>query len=88
MLKIIQHFGKHCSCHLQGKYVMVGCFWIPCIGQTIGEEMDLKVLIGGVEEHQSAPTNPALHLLPALQKMPNIHVHHEDVNCNDCQNVG
>jgi hypothetical protein len=24
MLKIIQRFDKHCSCHLQGEYVMVG----------------------------------------------------------------
>jgi hypothetical protein len=26
MLKIIQRFGKYCSCHLQCEYVMVGCF--------------------------------------------------------------
>jgi hypothetical protein len=29
ILRIIQRFGKHCSCHLQGEYVMVGCFWKP-----------------------------------------------------------
>jgi hypothetical protein len=31
MLKIVQHFGKHCSCHLQGEYIMVGHFWQPDI---------------------------------------------------------
>jgi hypothetical protein len=25
MLKAIQHFGRHCSCHLQGEYVSDGC---------------------------------------------------------------
>jgi hypothetical protein len=24
MLKIIQHVGKHCSCDLQGEYIMAG----------------------------------------------------------------
>jgi hypothetical protein len=50
MLKIIQRFGKHCICHLQGEYVMVGRFWKPYIGQAIGGELDLMVLIGGAEE--------------------------------------
>jgi hypothetical protein len=26
ILKVIQPFGKHCSCHLQGECVLVGCF--------------------------------------------------------------
>jgi hypothetical protein len=34
MLRIIKRFGKHYSCHLQGEYVMVGCFWKPYIGQA------------------------------------------------------
>jgi hypothetical protein len=24
MIKVIQRLGKHCSCYLQGEYVMVG----------------------------------------------------------------
>jgi hypothetical protein len=35
MLRIIQRFGKHYSCHLQGEYVRVGRF----IGQTVGDEL-------------------------------------------------
>jgi hypothetical protein len=50
MLKIIQRFGKHCSCHLQGEYVMVGHFWQPYIGQTVGGELNLMVLFRGTEE--------------------------------------
>jgi hypothetical protein len=50
MLKIIQRFGKHSSCHLQGKYVMVGRFWQPYIGQAVGAELVLMVLIGGAVE--------------------------------------
>jgi hypothetical protein len=46
MLKIIQRFGKHCSCYLQGEYVIVGRFWKPYIGQAVGGEMYLMVLIG------------------------------------------
>jgi phosphatidylinositol kinase/protein kinase (PI-3 family) len=50
VLKIIQHFSKHCSCHLQGESVMVGHFWQPYIGQAVGRELDSMVLIGQVEE--------------------------------------
>jgi hypothetical protein len=50
MSKIIESFGKHCSCHLQGECIKVGCFWEPCIGQAVGGEFDLVVLIGGAEE--------------------------------------
>jgi hypothetical protein len=35
MVKIIR-FGKHCSCHLQGEYVMVGRFGEPYVGQAAG----------------------------------------------------
>jgi hypothetical protein len=48
MLKNIQHFSKHCDCHLKG--VMAGCFWQPYIWQAVDGELDLMVLIGGVEE--------------------------------------
>jgi hypothetical protein len=34
ILRIIQRFGKHCSSHLQGEYVLVGRFWKPYIGQA------------------------------------------------------
>jgi hypothetical protein len=50
MLKIIERFGKHCSCHLQGEYVMVGRPWKHYTGQAVNGELDLMVLIGGVEE--------------------------------------
>jgi hypothetical protein len=50
MLKISHHFSKHCSCHLQGEYVMVGHFWKPYIGQAVGGKLDLMVLIGEAEE--------------------------------------
>jgi hypothetical protein len=42
--------NKHCSCHLQGEYVLVGHFWKPYIGQAVGGELDLMVLIGGAEK--------------------------------------
>jgi hypothetical protein len=29
---------------------MVGRFWKPCIGQTVGGDLDLMLLIGGTEE--------------------------------------
>jgi hypothetical protein len=44
MLRIIQHFGKHCSCHLQSEYVVAGYFWNLYIGQTEREELELMVL--------------------------------------------
>lgn len=42
MLKIIQCFGKHCSCHLQGKYVIVWCF--SSLVLKVGGELDETVL--------------------------------------------
>jgi hypothetical protein len=50
MLSIIQRFGKHCSFHFQGEYVVAGRIWQPYIGQAVGDEFDLMVLIGGAEE--------------------------------------
>jgi hypothetical protein len=47
---IIQAFGKHLSCHLQGDCVMVGSFWKPYIGQAVSGELHLMVLIGVAEE--------------------------------------
>jgi hypothetical protein len=40
MLNFVR-FGKNCSCHLQGEYVLVGNFWKPYIGQEVGGEWDL-----------------------------------------------
>jgi hypothetical protein len=48
MLKIIQHFGKYCTFHLQG--VMVWCIWQHYIGQAVGEELD-----DGATAYVSAP---------------------------------
>jgi hypothetical protein len=48
-LRIIKRFVKHCNCHLQGEHVMVGRFWKPYIGQAVGGELDLMVLIVGAE---------------------------------------
>jgi hypothetical protein len=47
-LKIIR-FSKHCSCHIQGEFVMVGHFWQSYMRQVVGGELDLMVLIGRVE---------------------------------------
>jgi hypothetical protein len=50
MLRVIQCFDKHCSCHLQGESVVAGSFWKLYIGQALGGKLDLMVLIGGAEE--------------------------------------
>jgi hypothetical protein len=46
MLKIIR-FGKHCSYHLQGEYVMVGRFWQPYIGHRWASGFDCGDWWGG-----------------------------------------
>jgi hypothetical protein len=40
MLKVIQRFRKHCSCHLQGECVLVGCFWKPLKAAVFAETLD------------------------------------------------
>jgi hypothetical protein len=50
MLKVIQCFGKHFSCHLQGECVLVGHFWKPYKGQAVGGKWDVMNLSGGAEE--------------------------------------
>jgi hypothetical protein len=45
-LIIIQRFGKHYSCHLQGECLEFGHFWKPYIGQA-GGKLDMTALIGG-----------------------------------------
>jgi hypothetical protein len=42
MLKVIQRFSKHCSCHFQGEYV--GKFWKPYIGQAVDGKWDMTGL--------------------------------------------
>jgi hypothetical protein len=49
MLRIIQRFNKHCTCHLQGECVEVGQRK-PYIGQAVDVKLDLMVLIGGAEK--------------------------------------
>jgi hypothetical protein len=49
MLKIIEHFSKNCIFCLQSEYVMVGRFWQPSVGQTVGDELHLMMLISGPE---------------------------------------
>jgi hypothetical protein len=46
MLKVTQHFSKHCRCHLQGKHVMEG----PYIWHAVGCTWDMTDLIGGGEK--------------------------------------
>jgi hypothetical protein len=74
MLIVIQRFGKHCSCHLQGECLEVGCFLNSYIGQAVGGEYDLMVLIGGALYKASENTQP-------------LHIHLEDGNCNVCRNL-
>jgi hypothetical protein len=100
MLRIIQRFGKHCSCYLQGEYVMIGRFLKPYMGQAVGDELGLMVLIGGAHLQldssqlfrESTLSNPTRHLLPALYNTSKnaqpLHIHPEYGNCSICQNVG
>jgi hypothetical protein len=37
LLKFVQRFGKHCSCHLKGEYVGWAVFWKPYIGKFYTE---------------------------------------------------
>jgi hypothetical protein len=52
MLRIIQRYDRYYSCHLQGGCVVVARFlkaFMP-IGQAVGGELDLMVLIGRAGE--------------------------------------
>jgi hypothetical protein len=49
MLRVIQHFGKHCCYHLQGEYVL-GVFRKPYVGQAVGGEWDMTDPFGGAGE--------------------------------------
>jgi hypothetical protein len=50
MLKVIQRFGKQCSCHLQGESVLFWSFWKPFIEQALGGWLYVTNMIGGTEE--------------------------------------
>jgi hypothetical protein len=42
MLRVVQYFGKHCSCHLQGDYVFAGRFWYPYVELGDGRSVRWK----------------------------------------------
>jgi hypothetical protein len=44
MLRVIQRFGEHFSCHLQGEYVLIGRFWQPYVVQGVDEALDVMEL--------------------------------------------
>jgi hypothetical protein len=48
MLRIIQSFGKHFSCHLQGECVEAGRF-DAFLGQPVSGELNFMVLIGAAK---------------------------------------
>jgi hypothetical protein len=50
MLKVVQHFSKHSSCHLQGECLLVGYFWKSYIGQAVGAVQDVMNLTSRAEE--------------------------------------
>jgi hypothetical protein len=50
MLRTVQHFGKHCMCHLQCDCIVFGHFWKSYVRQAVGGMLCLMVLVGGVEE--------------------------------------
>jgi hypothetical protein len=77
MLRIIERFGKHCSCYLQGECVELLVFWKPYIETAVVGDLDFMVLIGGVEERRAAPQIqlttyclPCIRLPKKLQPLP------------------
>jgi hypothetical protein len=50
MLRIVQHFGKHCRCHIQEECVLLDHFWWPYIGKGVGGAWNVMELICGVEK--------------------------------------
>jgi hypothetical protein len=91
MLRVIQHFGKHCSCHLQGVCLLAEyCGRGLYIGQAVGGECDVKNLIGveGLAAVQmvmsSISSTKGSKFLRAhgeenLQEFP-VHIYHKDGN--------
>jgi hypothetical protein len=54
MFKVIQSFGKHSSCHLQGEYILVECFLEAYVEQAVGGEWEVCDKTG-VAECRSGP---------------------------------
>lgn len=52
MQRLIQRFGKHCSCHFQGERIVVRRFWKLYSGQAVCGELDFMELFGGAEEDE------------------------------------
>jgi hypothetical protein len=50
MFKVVQRFGKHRNCHLQGKCID-WMFMRDICRKVVGGERDMTSLIGGAEEH-------------------------------------
>jgi hypothetical protein len=50
MLKVYQHFSKHCNCHLQVECVLVQGFRKPHTKQAAGCQWDVKYLNVKTEE--------------------------------------
>jgi hypothetical protein len=46
---------------------MIGRFWQPYMGQAVGREFDLMVLIGGAEERPAIPESIFIHCIPAAK---------------------
>jgi hypothetical protein len=57
MLIIIQRFGKHCSCHLHGEYVMAGRFWKPYFRQAVVRQV-LPTLYKASKNAQTSHIHP------------------------------
>jgi hypothetical protein len=50
MLKVVQHFSKHCSFHLQCECVLVRCFLEALYTAGSRRRVGCKKQIGGAEE--------------------------------------
>jgi hypothetical protein len=62
ILIIVEHFGRHCSCHPQGDCVDAGRFWMSCVGQAVDNELDLMMLIGGPKQRTDIQWENSLRL--------------------------
>jgi hypothetical protein len=74
MLKVIQYFGRYCSCYFQDEYVLAGHFWKPYIDQAA--EWDITNLIGRDCDHHeliaACFANQICYILHAVCCLPYI----------------